>query len=233
GSGRTTGRLRNLDKLYDKADLVDDYVSKGGHDYRPDLRVAIFRWINTHIKKDKGAVKDADFKPLPNADLRVFPTDADLPRDAKNKTIDTLFVRAGSLDLPEEGKDFAKWRDGVVKELRAESFRAFPARIPAAWVGAQGKEWWTLLTEPGIIVSLSETLQMKVRDTELAVVTVLNRVERMLRKEPAWTSLFTQGTTVHVLGARRIDDPCTKKSTPNYVERDHALLGRTVDEGRV
>src|SRR5260370_26719791 len=26
--------------LYGKPDLVDDYVSKGGHDYRPDLRKA-------------------------------------------------------------------------------------------------------------------------------------------------------------------------------------------------
>src|SRR5262245_50486586 len=233
GNRRIIGRLRKLYKLYEKADLVDDYVSKGGHDYRPDLRVAIFRWINTHIKKDKGAVKDPDFKPLPNADLRVFPTDADLPRDAKNKTIDTLFVRAGSLDLPEEGKDFAKWRDGVVKELRAKSFRAFPARIPAAWVGAQDKEGWTLITERDIIVSLSNDLQKKVRDKNTAVLLVLNPGEKMPDKVPAWASLFTEGTTVHVLAARGIDDPWTKKSPPNYVERAHALLGRTVDEGRV
>jgi dienelactone hydrolase len=233
GNRRIIERLRKLYKLYDKADLVDDYVSKGGHDYRPDLRVAIFRWINTHIKKDKGAVKDADFKTLPGADLRVFPTDADLPRDAKNKTNDTLFVRAGSPDLPEEGKEFAKWRDGVVKELRAKSFRAFPARIPAAWVGAQDKEGWDLNTERDIIVSLSNDLQKKVRDKKTAVLLVLSPGEKVPAKVPAWASLFTEGTTVHVLRARGIDDPWTKKSPPNYVERAHALLGRTVDEGRV
>src|SRR2546430_9166776 len=81
---RIIARLRKLYKLYGKPDLVDDYVSKGGHDYRPDLRKAIFRWINTHIKNEKSPVKDADFKPLPGAELRVFPTDAELPRDAKN-----------------------------------------------------------------------------------------------------------------------------------------------------
>ena len=32
---------------------------------------------------------------------------------------------------------------------------------------------------------------------------------------------------------RATDEPWTKKSPPNYVERAHALVGRTVDEGRV
>jgi len=238
GNRRIIERLRKLYKLYDKADLVDDYVSKGGHDYRPDLRVAIFRWINTHIKKDKGAVKDADFKPLPGEDLRVFPTDTDLPRDAKNKTIDTRFVRAGSLDLPEEGKDFATWRDGLVKELRAKSFRSFPDRISAAKQHIQilgsGMKGWSLITEPDIAVSLITDREKNVKDTKTAVLLVLNPGDdSRLREVPPWARVFTEGAAVHVLAPRGVDRKWTRKDPPNYVERAHALLGRTVDEGRV
>ena len=48
--------------MYGKPELVDEYVSKGGHDYRPDLRVAIFKFINKHLKGDTGAGRRiADF----------------------------------------------------------------------------------------------------------------------------------------------------------------------------
>ena len=40
GNRRIIERLRKVYKMYDKPNLVDDYVSQGGHDYRPDLRVA-------------------------------------------------------------------------------------------------------------------------------------------------------------------------------------------------
>ena len=61
GNRRIIERLRRAYKMYDKPDLVEEYVSVGGHDYRPDLRVVIFKWINKHLKNDTGPVKDADF----------------------------------------------------------------------------------------------------------------------------------------------------------------------------
>ena len=38
--------------MYDKPNLVDEYVSAGGHAYRPDLRVAVFKFLNKHLKGD-------------------------------------------------------------------------------------------------------------------------------------------------------------------------------------
>src|SRR5205807_268800 len=49
---RIIAKLRKIYKMYGKPELVDEYVSKGGHDYRPDLRIAIFKWINQHTKND-------------------------------------------------------------------------------------------------------------------------------------------------------------------------------------
>src|SRR5439155_10238451 len=75
GNRRIIARLRKVYQMYGKPDLVDDYISVGGHDYRPDLRVAIFKWINKHMKGDMGPVKDAEFKFFPNQELRGFAED--------------------------------------------------------------------------------------------------------------------------------------------------------------
>src|SRR6266851_9199139 len=128
---RIADRLRKLYKMYDKPELFDDYVSKGGHDYRPDLRIAIFKWINKHLKNDTGPVKDADFKPLPGKDLRVFAEHKDVPKDAINGKIDETFVPKAEVKLPEPGK-FEEWKKNLLKNLRASSFRSFPDPIPAA-----------------------------------------------------------------------------------------------------
>src|SRR5262245_22351133 len=136
GNRRIIARLRQLYKLYDDADLVDEYVSKGGHDYRPDLRIAIFRFINKHVKGDAGEVKDADDAPLPGKELRVFPEDSDLPKDALNARIDETFVPRTRVDLLEK-RPFDEWKKGLLGELRRRSFATFPDRIPAAEVGGQ------------------------------------------------------------------------------------------------
>src|SRR5262249_47950349 len=48
---RVIARLRRVYEMYGKPDLVEEYVSHGGHTYRADLRQAIFRWINIHLKQ--------------------------------------------------------------------------------------------------------------------------------------------------------------------------------------
>lgn len=100
GDRRIIARLRQAYKMLGKPELVDEHVSKGGHDYRPDLRIAVFKFINKHLKGDTGPVKDADDRPLPGKDLRVFPTDADLPKDSINNRIDETFIRVAKLKVP-------------------------------------------------------------------------------------------------------------------------------------
>ena len=52
GNRRIIERLRKCYDLLGKKENVDEYVSKGGHDYRPDLRLAIFGFFNKHLKGD-------------------------------------------------------------------------------------------------------------------------------------------------------------------------------------
>jgi hypothetical protein len=238
GNRRIIARLRQVYKMYDKPDLVDDYVSKGGHDYRPDLRVAIFQWINKRLKNDTGPVKDAQFKPLPGKELRVFVEDKDLPKDALNGKIDETFVKRAEIKLPEAGK-FAEWKKEMVKELRQNSFRSFAGRTPGyrftkGLADLEGAN--SVTTEVGLEIAVYYLVGTKPEPKEGAntlLKVVLNPGEKA-DVVSEWGKPYTHEYAGHIVAPRGVGPGAwTRKSPPNYVERAHALLGRTVDEGRV
>jgi cephalosporin-C deacetylase-like acetyl esterase len=232
GNRRIITRLRELYQLYDKPELVDDYVSKGGHDYRPDLRVAIFKWINKHLKHDTGEVKDADFKPLEGKLLRVFAEDSDMPKDAVNGRIDETFVPRAEVNLPKEG-EFAQWKKAMLTKLREQSFRTFPERIPPIPQYQEITEF--VHSEPDINLAIHK--EAGVRDGAVSTVVVADMDESYKKNELLKKLIETakREGDVRILWTRGGSEPLrwTRKSPPNYVERAHALLGLTVDQGRV
>jgi dienelactone hydrolase len=223
GNRRVIARLRKLYGMYDKTELVDEYVSKGGHAYRPDLRVAIFKFINKHLKGDTTTpVEDsAKYKDLPGKELRVFATDADVPKDAINGRIDETFVPRGKWELPEKGK-FQEWKKKMLANLRRtltglnETLPAEPDQPPLKMLG-------TLRTEPNILAELFNASKLGADLNQVKVV-----VNAHAKEPPSF--MLLPGFTILTRGA---SEPWTEKSPPNYVERAHALLGRTVDEGRL
>jgi hypothetical protein len=236
GNRRVMAKLREAYKLYGKPDLVEEYVSKGGHDYRPDLRVAIFGFINQHLKGERGKVKDAEFKPLKGVRLRVFPEDTDVPKDAINGKVDEVFVPLARVNTPEAGQ-YDRWRKTMMRLLRERSFREFPDRIPAAeeWIKilGTGQTGWVLKTEGDLTADLLNKLVQKPKQDTTALLYVLNPGEepRLRRGDvPLWVQVLAEGAQVHSLRPRH---GWTHKNPPNTVERSHALLGKTVDLGRV
>jgi dienelactone hydrolase len=127
GNRRIIAKLRTCYEMHGKPELVDEYVSAGGHAYRPDLRIAAFKFLNKHLKGDTTTpVEDsAKYTELPGKQMRVFPTDADVPKDALNGRIDETFVPRAKVTLPEKGK-FAEWKKAYLKELRTRVFRGYP-----------------------------------------------------------------------------------------------------------
>ncbi len=236
GNRRIIDRLRQAYKLYDKPGLVDDYVSKGGHAYRPDLRGAVFQWINKHLKNDARPVEDAKFDALPGADLRVFPEDKDIPADALNGKIDETFVARAEASLPKEG-EFAAWKRGLMKGLRERPFRAFPDRVPAATLGKGGDapQAVVLRTEGPIEVVLTNPVQPGKADAKTGLLIVLNRDDAASGAIPEWAKPYAANGPVRLLAPRGSAAylPWTRKSPPNYVERSLPLLGRTEDAGKV
>lgn len=243
---RISNRLERLYSLYGAGDNVDAVVSVGGHAYRQDIRQAAYRFINTHLKSDSRPVADSEADivseggnpgpyPIPPEKLRVFPTDADLPADQLNTKIDEHFVPLAKVAPPEAGK-FEEWKKPLLAELRRVSFGYFPKEIPAA---TQIKdeddpfEDCVLQVEGRIRIQLPFHGETFPKDPKSLLLVVLNEDE--VGKLPGWVAkIATEDQTVLCCEPRGIGmTKWTRKNGPNYVERSHALLGGTVDSGRV
>lgn len=242
---RVINRLERLYSLYGAGDLVDSVVSIGGHAYRQDIRQAAYRFINMHLKDDPRIITDSevDLASGPRDDrsyaiepsrLRVFPADTDLPSGERNTTIDQTFVPMATVASPESG-EHAAWKEPLVAELRRTTFRYFPERIPPAKPLAEsdGDTTW-LETEPGIRIPLQDIPEMRPQEPA-------QRIWLAVRNAgdgtgiPDWILRIHKPTDEVFVCAPRGIGPTrwTRKNPPNYVERSHVLLGRTVDAGRV
>ncbi|MCI0685168.1 MAG: prolyl oligopeptidase family serine peptidase [Gemmataceae bacterium] len=221
GNRRIIAKLRDCYKMHGKPDLVDEYVSVGGHDYRPDLRIAIFKFINKHLKGDTTTpVEDsAKYTPLPGKDLRVFPTDADVPKDALNARIDETFAPRAKVALPKDG-EFEPWKKSMLKTLR-ERLKHAAYAAPAMPVKASVRGATSFRTEPGITADVLDGTPLGADANQWAVQT---------HDKPPPSQRLLPGITV---GPRGLLQSWTKQSPPNTIERSHVLLGRTTDEGRL
>jgi hypothetical protein len=172
--------------------------------------------------------------PIEPERLRVFPTEGDLPKDQLNTTIDQHFVPVASV-APAEPGQFDTWKAGLLAELRRVCFRHFPEAIPAARLLDGGSSRIQRMeSEDGIQFHLR--FRGERREGEPAanvLLVVLNPDEA--GGTPDWIAQLERPDQTVVLceprgvGATR----WTTKNPPNYVERSHVLVGRTVDTGRV
>lgn len=226
GNRRIADRLRRCYALLGAEDHFAEYVSKGGHDYRPDLRLAIFRFFHKHLLGSDAAIKDAEFPKIEGKDLRVFPTDADLPKDAINAKADETFVPTATVKLPEP-KDFKDWKAGLVKQLRAKCFRAIPEKVPAAPQDDAGR----LETEPGIVCTLERFGPLRGKSGSTYV--VLNPNENTNEAWKFWEARYKTDSIYGFFPRGSGPQQWTRKNPPNTVERSLVLLGQTVDTGRV
>jgi len=131
---RITNRLERFYNLYGASDKFDTVVSVGGHAYREDIRRATFGFLQYHLQGKADPINDTELDlvdkdakpptyPIPPEQLRVFPTDADLPTDAINVTIDEHFVPIAQPELPKAG-EYDVWRQKMLAELQRVTFRS-------------------------------------------------------------------------------------------------------------
>jgi hypothetical protein len=243
---RVINRLERLYSFFGAGDMVDSVVSIGGHAYRQDIRRAACRFINIHLTGETSPVEDSEVDlvsgpraapvhPIEPAELRVFPRDEDIPADELNTTIDQHFVPMAQPAPPREG-EFATWRQQLVEHLRRDCFGYFPDQIPAAQVTRQPDDTGTcqIETEPGIEVPLQchdEGDRQQTTRRILLLVTAAGSTDETL----VWARDQRQtGDALYQLQPRGVGPTrWTRNNPPNYVERSHVLLGRTVDTGRI
>ena len=236
---RLINRMERIYSLFGASDQVDAVVSIGGHSSREDIRKATYRFMNIHLKNDPSPVLDSELDlvtgprdqethPIDPEQLRVFPTDADIPKDELNTTIDQYFVPIAELESPVKGK-FEIWKSKLIRELRKVSFRSFPNRIPPAIPQYKGPvDSFVLETEQGIQVHL------RTSDTDSAQ-TELQRIVLIVNANGSDSDYHQkENEAVYILNPRGVGETSwTQRNPPNYVERSHVLLGRTADEGRI
>ena len=242
---RVINRLEQIYSLYGAGDFVDSVVSIGGHAYRQDIRQAVYRFINIHLKNDASVVNDSEadlvtgprnnqLHPIEPDRLRVFPRDCDIPGDELNTTIDEHFVPTARVEPPKKG-EYETWKAAILAELRRVTFRYFPERIPSARLLEQVQpDEARLASEPGLEARLQYVTALEsTKDAKriLMIVRGPNSTECV----SDWIHrMYKPGDHVYVCTPRGVDQiRWTRKNPPNYVERSHVLIGRTVDTGRV
>lgn len=240
---RIINLLERFYGLFGAGDRVDCLVSVGGHAYREDIRQAAYRFINTYLKDDPRPITDSEVdlvegtrnqpvSPIDPIRLRVFPEDSDLPKDELNTTIDRHFVPMADVKVPDEGQ-FESWKQRLLAELRRVTFHYLPERIPAATLieRVSDKEW-RLASEPLIEIRL-RLLQSPPAGPERVVVVVTNAAATSQALEDL-SNVVDPKDVVYACDVRGTGATWwTRQNPPNYIERSHALLGRTVDTGRV
>lgn len=246
-NGRITNHMERCYSLFGASDRFDTVVSVGGHEYREDLRRARYQFLNIHLKGDGRRVTDSEenlvtgerstpVHPIAPEKLRAFPTDADLPKDELNSTIDEHFVPLAKNAVPTSKEQYESERKRLLAELKRVVFRSLPENIPAAKAAPallplKLNEPVTFTTETEIPVRV-----MKARAAEKPVQRqVLVVTTDAAREIPAKVKeMLLPSDEVFVLQPRGAGPTVwTRRNPPNYVERSHALLGRTVDGGRV
>lgn len=240
---RIINKMYKVYDMYNMEQNIDECVSVGGHDYRPDLRIAIFQFFNRHLKRDtKSKVEDsAKYTPLKGRDLRVFPEDKDLPKDAINHRIDETFIPPAKVALLEKGK-FDEWKKGMIAKLREKSFRPLAIQTTKAKFVEQNI-MSIVATEPQILVLQGfmaeqdeKLFKSKKRMIYLAVPEDDGGPEKFKVMKPFFADRFSGIIYSRGKGPAKSlysDLNWTPQSPPNYVDRAHALLGHTPDTGRV
>jgi len=198
-----------------------------------------------HMKNDARVVKDSEVNLvtgprnsrqhlIESERLRVFPEDSDIPKDELNTTIDQHFVPIAHVELPKKGQ-YETWRAAILAELHRVTFRCFPERIPPARLleEVEPNDTW-LESEPGIKVRLQYATEFKsAKNTKGILMVVRNRDSNEYMSD--WIrSVYEPGDHIYVCAPRGVGQTrWTRRNPPNYVERSHVLLGRTVDTGLV
>ena len=255
GNNRVINRLSWLYARFGEGDKVSAVVSVGGHGYRTDLRREIFEFFNRYLKHSVEPVTDPNgglatvsgdkgTHFIEHSRLRVFPTDADVPANAINARTDRFFITPAKVDVPTAG-NFAAWRSALLDRLKEMTFNAWPASAPAATslvvppLGGSGRaippEGGTTngdeQTEAGIKVAWRWVPGKAEEKTPWLI--VLNADEDG-ETIPAWAAQEIGDASALLLCPRGVGAlSWTKKNPPNTVERSMALLGATVDGGRI
>ncbi len=240
GNERIRARLAKLYNWYEKkpGDLFDIGITPGGHADNVELRLMAYRWISKHLKGDNSETAEPPLPPFDGKELRVFPEDSDLPIDSLNAKIDESFVQLTKPTTPKNEEEYRAWSQRLRGELLDRVFREWPDEVLAAEVREEMPDGRVILRTDNEVSVLAARIQATgaAQEKPKRLWLVVLNADDPEGKLPVWTKgTLPEGQPITVLSPRGCGEfsSWTRKNPPNYVERAHALLGRTADVGRV
>jgi len=230
GNDRVIARLRRLYEMLGQAERVDCFVDKGGHRDTPALRLAAYRWINRHLKDDDGEVTEPKLERIKGEELRVFPDE--LPADERNTKIDESFVPVARPKLPEDADGLRTFREKLLGDLRRRCFGGWPERYPAAKAPVLGRRASGGMFATAAPVRAAWRYFPGSRPGKTCWLVVLNEGDSDANL-PDWASGVVGDRPCVLLSPRGVGPTAWTIKRPFRVRRSLALLGETVDSGRV
>jgi dienelactone hydrolase len=237
GNDRIRARLERLYRFYTNRTerLFDIGVTPGGHNDNPELRLMAYRWIDWHLKGTNAPVTEPQLPPLEGKALRAFPDD--LPADEVNSKIDELFVPTAAHAWPQNPGEYAAWREDRLSELKRLVFR--PLADPVALLrplevgGApDAVESGWLETEPGLRLRWTYFPAGDPKTAQTPWLIVLGEGDSAETK-PNWVTKVAGNAATLLVAPRGTGPLGWSDPAPFYIQRALALLGGTVDSGRL
>ncbi|MBI5388347.1 MAG: acetylxylan esterase [Verrucomicrobia bacterium] len=234
GNDHIRARLERLYGFYTNRTerLFDIGITPGGHSDNPELRLMAYRWINWHFKGSNAPVTEPALPTFEGKQLRAFPEE--LPADELNTKIDELFVPMATNALPSTTEEFKAWRDGRIAELRRIVFRPLPKQFdpqPALALGSKPAEG-SVTSAPDILTHWKYFPAPRGKSDAPRWLVVLGE-DDSLDAKPDWVTKLAGDAPVLLVAPRGTGPTRWADPAPFYVRRSLALLGRTIDEGRM
>jgi len=157
-----------------------------------------------------------------------------LPADELNTKIDELFVPIATNALPKTAEELQRWRANRLAELRRIVFRPLPEKFEpkTALALTRKPERGGFATAPGIMTHWSYFPAVRGRSDTKRWLVVLAEDES-LETKPEWVGQLAGNAPVLLVAPRGTGPTRWQDPAPYFVRRSLALLGRTVDSGRV
>lgn len=234
GNDRIRARLEKLYSFYtNRTDQIFDIgITPGGHNDNPELRLMAYRWITWHLKGSNAPVTEPELPKIDGPQLRAFPNE--LPADELNTKIDELFVPMATNALPKTAEAFQAWRQDRLAQLRRIVFRTLPEKLEpniALDLGRKAQAG-SLVTAPGISTHWKYFPASSRKSDAKRWLAVLGPDDTFDSK-PEWLAKLAGDAAVLLVAPRGTGPTRWQDPAPFTIQRSLALLGRTVDSGRV
>ncbi|MBN1464165.1 acetylxylan esterase [candidate division KSB1 bacterium] len=239
-----TFRTKNIYNLYDAADQIDLVETPGGHSYHKTSRQKIFAFFLRHLMNvsvDYADIEDVDESTgaqLSEEALQVYRDGP--PADDRTRTIQDSFIQLPQAPDIGNATELASHRRGVIAQLRARTFRAFPAPVPLQ----PHYEFRTLDNAPfgrSVYSFVSEKdwrLKVDVRwknpqETKSPLMLVLRNPDEKRWESEEFISGLSDDWNIAYFETRGIGESGWSPELQWHVRRASAWTGRTVASMRV